>query len=125
MSDNKKDNGMTIDSEEFDAAVEEAKNSTGAYVHKFKTPFTHESKVYTELCLDLGGLRGKDFFAIERELNEVEKITVLVPTMNTTFILATAARAAGVSRKIFDEMPFYDVNAIRSKVRSFLLRSEF
>lgn len=126
MSENiQKKVAATDDSPEVNVALAAAKDAQGGYTHKFKKPFKHENKEYSVLYFDFEGLTGNDMMAIEQELTITKGISVMVPSMSGPFLVAMAARAAGIGQDILLAMPIYEVNRIRAKARSFLLNSEF
>lgn len=114
-----------IDPDEFSVAQAEAETSTDAYTHKFRKPFTHEGKTYTELTFDWDKCTGEDAIAIENEMQALRK-PVIVPTFSGEYLIRFAARACTerIGADVFLRMPIGDYNRIRSAARSFLLKSE-
>ena len=45
-----------IDPKEFSVAKQEAKSSTGSYIHTFKKPFVYQGKTYKELTFESDAL---------------------------------------------------------------------
>lgn len=118
-------NETKINADEFSAAVKEAENSVSAFTHIFSKPINYNGKIINELTFNLDKLTGNDGIAIENELMAQGK-PVVVPTLSGEYIIRIAARACSerIGSDIFGTMPLRDYNAIRSKVRSFLLKSE-
>lgn len=124
-----------IDANEFAVAEKEAATSTDTYTHNFKTPFSYEGKTYTSLVFDWGKLTGQDGLDIENEMQALGK-PVVVPTFSGEYLIRMAAKACtttttgpdGNPRRLSDEafrmMPLADFNRIKSRARSFLLKSE-
>lgn len=115
----------SIDPEEFEVAKKEAETSGESYTHVFRKPFGYMDKTYNELTFDWDKLTGNDALAIENELQQLGK-PVIVPTFSGEYLIRLAAKACTVSigSDAFMRMPIGDYNKIRSKARSFLLRSE-
>ena len=120
----KKVDDGTVKGDEMDAAMAEAKEAEGGYTHKFKKPFLWQGKEYTVLHFDFESQTGGDMIAIEKELAITEGVTVISPAVSGPFLMAMAAKAAGIGYDTMMAMPIYDANRIRSKARSFLLSSE-
>ena len=122
---------VNIDPAAFAAAEQEAaaaKNDIGTYVHKFKKPFTcligKDQRTFKELIFDFNKLTGRDSLAIENELQALGK-PVIVAEMSGEYLIRMAARACEekISADELASAPLSDYNIIRSKARSFLLRS--
>lgn len=127
MSETKKNDVLKndgVDGTELDAAITEAADAEGGYLHKFKKPFLWQGKEYDTLLFDFESLSGRDMNNIERELAITEGITVISPTMSGPFLMNMAAKAAGIGYDMLLAMPIFEANRIRSKARSFLLSSE-
>lgn len=127
MSETKKIDALkndSVDGAELDAAIAEATDAEGGYLHKFKKPFLWQGKEYETLLFDFESLSGRDMNNIERELAITEGITVISPTMSGPFLMNMAAKAAGIGYDMLLAMPIFEANRIRSKARSFLLSSE-
>lgn len=127
MSETKKNDVLKndgVDGAELDAAITEAADAEGGYLHKFKKPFLWQGKEYDTLLFDFESLSGRDMNNIERELAITEGITVISPTMSGPFLMNMAAKAAGIGYDMLLAMPIFEANRIRSKARSFLLSSE-
>jgi len=108
------------------ASVEaEAKQSAGTYTHIFNKPFTYEGKTYERLTFDFDKLTGNDCLAIENECSALG-IAVVNPAFSGNFLVRMAARACEekIGSDVLTALPIYDFNRIRSKARSFLLKSE-
>lgn len=122
-------NNMKLDNcivkdDELDAAMAEAKDAEGGYTHKFKKPFLWQGKEYTTMHFDFEGLTGGNMTAIEKELAITEGVTVIAPTMSGPFLMAMAAKAAGIGYDMMMAMPIFDANKIRAKARNFLMSAE-
>lgn len=118
-------NTPNIDNEEFAVAEKEATaTNLSAYVHKFDTPFVYEDKTYDELTFDWSKLTGNDSLAIENELQMLGK-ALIVPEFSGEYLIRVAARACtipiGVDTLL--SMAMVDYNKIRSRARSFLLKT--
>ena len=131
MSDFNEKNNVSIDPAAFAVAEQEAashKNDIGVYTHIFKKPFTclvgTEEKTFEQLDFDFNKLTGQDSLSIENELQALGK-PVIVAEMSGEYLLRRAARACSVKISADDlaAMPLGDYNKIRSRARSFLLRS--
>ena len=131
MSNSKETPVVNIDPAAFAAAEQEAaesKNNPGTYVHKFKRPFTcligTNQRTFEELTFDFDKLTGRDSLAIENELQALGK-PVVVAEMSGEYLIRMAARACSekVSADDLASASLTDYNKIRSKARSFLLRS--
>ena len=108
------------------ASVEaEVKQGTGSYTHTFSKPFTYEGKTYERLTFDFDKLTGNDCLAIENECSALG-VAVVNPAFSGNFLVRMAARACTekIGANVLTTMPIYDFNRIRSKARSFLLKSE-
>lgn len=121
---NMKLDNSTAKDDELDVAMEEAKNAEGGYTHKFKKPFLWQGKEYTTMHFDFEGLTGGNMIAIEKELAITEGVTVIAPTMSGPFLMAMAAKAAGIGYDMMMAMPIFDANKIRAKARNFLMSAE-
>ena len=127
MSETKKNDALKndgVDGAELEAAITEAADAEGGYLHKFKKPFLWQGTEYDTLLFDFESLSGRDMNNIERELAITEGITVISPTMSGPFLMNMAAKAAGIGYDMLLAMPIFEANRIRSKARSFLLSSE-
>ena len=121
---------VTVDKDEFNKAMEEAKNSSDVYTHTFRTPFEFDGEQLEELTFDFGSLTAADSLAIENELAALHKAT-LVPEFSGEFMIRMAARACTYrgknGRRLGEDsiraMRIKDWHSIRSKARSFLIWS--
>lgn len=111
-----------VNDNEITAAEQAAAESVSLYTHTFATPYTHGEKTYEKLTFDFGKLTGGDCLAIEAELQMLGK-PLIAPEFSGEFLVRMAARAAGIGSDVLMSMPLADYNRIRSKARSFLLRS--
>ena len=113
-----------IKAAEMDAAEEAAEqiDSVGVYTHEFKKPFTYEGKTYESLTFNSDALSGADSLAIENEMLALGKALV-APEFSGEYLIRMAAKAAKISSTVIEAMPLYDYNRIRSRARTFLLRS--
>ena len=108
------------------ASVEaEVKQGSGSYPHTFSKPFSYEGKTYERLTFDFDKLTGNDCLAIENECSALG-VAVVNPAFSGNFLVRMAARACTekIGANVLTAMPIYDFNRIRSKARSFLLKSE-
>lgn len=114
-----------IDAKEFAVAENEAAASSDSYTHHFNTPFTFENKTYTELTFDWGKLTGEDGLAIEKEMQDLG-LPVIVPTFSGEYLVRMASRACveRIGQDAIRAMRLSDFNRIKSRARSFLLKSE-
>ena len=113
-----------IDDKEFTIAEKAAqKEGSPVYTHTFIKPFEWGGKTYETLEFDFAKLTGKDALAIENEL-ALQGKAVVVASMSSEFLIRMAARASGLGADAFEAMSISDFNRIRSRARSFLLRSE-
>ncbi len=98
---------------------------TGTYVHTFRTPFTYEGKTFSSVSFDFDRLTGNDALAIEAEMQAMGK-PVIIPSLSGDYLIRMAARACSeqVGADFFGTMPLREYQAIRSKARNFLLKSE-
>lgn len=122
---NENKNTPTIDNEEFAVAEKEAAaTNLSAYVHKFATPFVYEDKTYEELTFDWSKLTGNDSLAIENELQMLGK-PLIVPEFSGEYLIRVAARACTVAigADALLSMSMVDYNKIRSRARSFLMKT--
>lgn len=127
MSTNEK---TAIDPAEFSVVEADSEINEGSgYEHHFKRPLTYKGKSISSLYFDWDALTGKDSLAIENELATLGK-ALMAPEFSGEFLTRMAVRACqttvdgerlGVD--FFYEMPMGDFNRIRSRARSFLLRS--
>lgn len=111
-----------VDKTEIAVAEKAASTSVTVYTHTFATPYTHGEKTYEKLTFDFGKLTGGDCLAIEAELQMTGK-PLVAPEFSGEFLVRMAAKAAGIGADVLMAMPLADYNRIRSKARSFLLKS--
>lgn len=120
----------TVDEQEYETVMEEAKNSAYEFTVEFATPFTFEGDTFEKLSFNFGGTRAKDSLAIESELNAIGK-TPMVLAFSGDYLLRMAMRAC-TDRKpngmklgfdFFEELPLDAYIKIRDKTRSFVLRA--
>lgn len=127
-------NAVTLNHEELDAfeklqqEAATSKDDIGVYTHTFKAPFTcvvgAEQKTFDQLTFGFNKLTGTDSLAIENELQALGK-PVIVAEMSGEYLIRMAARACSerIGADELASMPLGDYNKIRSRARSFLLRS--
>jgi hypothetical protein len=125
MSEEKKVIDMPESSEnELDRAIAEAEaDAVSTYVHHFKKPFLWMGQEYETMAFNFEDLTGRDMQAIEREMSMMGQ-AVVSPALSGEFLLRMAARAAGIGVDAILAMPIHEAATIRTKARSFLLRSE-
>lgn len=111
-----------VNDNEITAAEQAAAESESLYTHTFATPYTYGEKTYEKVTFDFGKLTGSDCLAIEAELQMLGK-PLIAPEFSGEFLVRMAARAAGVGADVLTAMPMADYNRIRSRARSFLLKS--
>lgn len=111
-----------VNDNEITAAEQAAVESASLYTHTFATPFTHGDKTYKEMTFDFGKLTGGDCLDIEAELQMMGK-PLIAPEFSGEFLVRMAAKAAGIGADVLMAMPMAEYNRIRSKARSFLLKS--
>lgn len=115
-----------VNAKELESAQKEAAQmNSGVYVHKFKTPFEFEGKVYTELSFNWNKLTGADALAIEDEMSVLGKV-LINPAFSGQFLIRMAIRACDqkIGSDLLKKLSLQDYNRIRSRARSFLLVSE-
>jgi len=110
-----------VKSNEFEAAEQEAKVSTGNYTHEFAKPFVYANKSYEKIEFDFEKLTGKDFLEIEAEMQAMGK-PLIAAEFSGDFMLLMASRASGVGSDVLTALPLSDFKRIHSKARSFLLK---
>lgn len=89
------------------------------YVHKFEKPFKYEGKEYTTLNFYFGRLTGRDMIDAENEMMAMGEYAI-TPEISTSYLAKIAAKAAGVSSDLIENLPINEFNAIRAKARDFL-----
>lgn len=116
---------MAIDNKEFEAAKKEAKTADSRLIITLKKPVTYNEKTYSTLEFDFEKLTGEDALNIEDELASIGKVTV-APVFSGEYLIRMAAKACSepIGSDLFRKLPISDYNRIRSKARSFLLKSE-
>ena len=116
-----------FDQDEFDEALNEAKNDNTAncWTLKLNRPFEWEGSTYTELHFDLEDLTGEDSLKVEQELT-AQGVMVMVPTFSGPYLTGIAAKACQepVGTDALKHLRISDFNRIRTRVRNFLLASE-
>ena len=83
-----------------------------------------EGTTYEALDLDLESLIGHDLQAIERELRKTGTHDILAPETDARYLIAVAARAAGVDREMLEALPARDYTRIKMEAQGFLLGSD-
>lgn len=109
---------------ELDAANREAATSADVYTHIFASPWEHEGQKYEKIDFDWGKLTGYDSLAIENEIQALGK-ALIAPEFSGDYLIRMAARASTprIGADVIQAMPIGDFNKIRSRARSFLLKS--
>lgn len=99
-------------------------NSIDNYVHEFDEPFEWEGKTYETITFRFGKLTGVDFMKIEEEMSAEGKAAIS-PEFSTDFLIKMAVRACDdpIDDAFLTHLNIGAFNKIRSKGRSFLLRS--
>lgn len=115
-----------IDEAVNEPAVEDVL-SPDVYVHEFKKPFKWEGNTYERLTFEFGELTGEDDLAIENELTVAGKANYLSATTSGEYQLRFIARACTtkIGIDVYKKMSIADWRKIRSKAKSFLLKSGF
>ena len=101
-----------------------ADGGVGVYLHKFKTPFEYEGKVYETMVFDFERLTGRDVIKIENEMQSDNEYA-LDPLLSRNFQCRMAGRAGKIGRDVLEAMPILDFNKIVIKTRSFLMGSGY
>lgn len=114
-------------SDALDEVVAEAKNdedSLETYTHVLRKPFTYEEKTYDELVFEWGKLTGRDSISIENEVLRLGRPYVS-PEFSAEYLIRMAAKACTlpIGIDLLEALPLVEFNRIKSKARSFLLRS--
>ena len=114
-------------SEAIDEIVTEAEieeDPLGTYTHMLNKPFTYEGKTYEELVFEWGKLTGRDSMSIENEVLRLGRPFVS-PEFSAEYLIRMAAKACTlpIGIDLLEALPIVDFNRIKSKARSFLLRS--
>lgn len=120
-------NEVVIDPKEMAEAerMAEADKNKYQYTHIFEQSVTYEDKTYENLHFNWGKLTGKDGLAIEDEM-QLMGTPVIIPSLSGGYLIRMASRACEekVGIDFFLRLSLRDYNQIRSKARSFLLKSE-
>jgi len=114
-----------INETEFNAVVEAASAAgSDEYTHTFAKPFSYEGKTYEKLTFRWGALTAKDSLDIENEMAALGK-PLLAAEFSGEYLSRMAVRACveKIAHNVLLAMPLGDYNKIRSRARSFLLRS--
>jgi hypothetical protein len=90
--------------------------------HVLAKPFTFEGAEYTELDIDLDGLKGSDLVNIEQELT-AKGVATVMPEISKQYQMHVAARAAKVPVELIEALPMKEASAITVKVVNFLFAS--
>ena len=115
-----------IDEGEVAAAQKLAAEASGdVSTHKFSKPLVYMGKTYETMTMNFAILTGDDGLAIENEMAVLGK-AVIIPSFSGEYLIRMAVRASDerIGVDAFRIMPLSDYNRIRSKARSFLLKSE-
>lgn len=104
-----------------DAPIEadRTKTSEEIFVLELKKPFEYCGKTYEKLTFDFDSLTGKDMIAVEREINLTNEF-FLVPENSPNFCGKLAARAAGVSSDVIENLPLKDFKRAKEAAQNFL-----
>ncbi len=122
---------ISIDEEEYEAAVKDAESSQDVFVHNFAKPFTFEGESFDSLSFNFANLTGADSLAIENEMSGLG-LTLVAAEFSGEFLIRMAARACTTlradGRKLgadaFRALPIKAFTRIRNRCRSFLLSAE-
>ncbi len=127
----KKDELMPgVDEQEYQAAMEQAKESAAVYTYEFPAPYTYEGESFDKLTFDFGQLTAEDSLKIEAELSALGQ-PLLVPEFSGEYLLRMAMRACTDKKAddkklgldFFRALPLSAYVKIRGRARSFLLRA--
>lgn len=93
-------------------------------VIKLSKPLEYNGHTYDEIHFDLENLTGEDSMAVENEMIQRKKGTVIVGALNNDYIMGIAARACKepIGSDAFLQMKLKDYNKIKEAIRSFLLK---
>lgn len=91
---------------------------------KLRAPLVYCDRTYTELELNLDRLTGKDLLAVSGELRKAGVRDVLSPETDERYLLAVAARAAGVDQELLELLPAREFLRVKLEVQGFLLGSD-
>jgi hypothetical protein len=96
------------------------------YEHVFKKPFNYNGKEYKTLHFNFEDLTGRDALEIENEMIQLGKQMMIASVYSGEYQIRMAAKACTekIGSDALEMMPIYEHNKIRSRVRSFLLKSE-
>ena len=127
----KQEKPAKIDDAEYEAAMNEAKNSVGAFTYEFPSPFVYEGEEFKALSFNFDGLTGADSRAIESEM-AAANMPLFIPELSGDYLIRMAMRACtnrrADGRKLdidaFKALPLTAYVKIRGRARSFLMRAE-
>lgn len=91
----------------------------GLFILKLKKPFEYCGKTYEEITFDFDNLTGKDMLAVEREVNLASEF-FLVPETSPNFCGKLAARAAGLSSDVIENLPIKEFKRAKEAAQNFL-----
>lgn len=116
---------LTIDPEEMAAAEEAAKTAEDIVHYDLSRPIDYAGKHYEYFDLDFEKLTGKDCLTIEREVEVTTGKNVVVPALNSEYLVRFVAHASAdpVGADVIYALKAKDFMAITGKARSFLLAS--
>ena len=97
--------------------------NAGVYVHEFREPYEYEGKKYKTLNFYFKNLTGQDMIDVEREMSDNNEFAI-APEFSSSYLLKTAAKAAGISSGAMVKMPINEAAKIRGRTRGFLLSRE-
>ena len=119
------DEDTKVDPEEMAAAEQAAKAAEDTVHYDLKRPFDYAGKHYDHFDLDFERLTGKDCLAIEREVEVTTGKNVVVPALNSEYLVRFVAHASvePVGADVIYALKSKDFMAITGKARSFLLAS--
>ncbi len=129
MSNETKNNAVSIPDDEFNKAVAMAVKSKDNFSIKLRKPITvvvgDTAEEVSELHFDFSKLTGNDSLAIERELSAMGS-PVIVASMSGEYLIRMAVRSCSTKIGMDDmgRMGISDFNRIRGAARNFLLKSE-
>ena len=114
-----------VDPEEMAAAEAAAQEAEDTVHLDFKRPIDYAGKHYDHIDLDFEKLTGRDCLQIEREVEATTGKNVVVPALNSEYLVRFAAHAAvePVGADVIYALKSRDFMAVTGKARSFLLAS--
>ena len=125
MSTNVENNTPVVDPEEMAAAEQAALEAEDMVHYDLKRPIEYAGKHYDHFDLDFEKLTGRDCLQIEREVEATTGKNVVVPALNSEYLVRFVAHASKepVGADVLYALRSRDFMALTGKARSFLLAS--